>query len=206
MIRAIICASLCAFGALTALPLTAVAGDAARGQTLSAPCAACHGQDGNGIAPNFPNLAGQNERYLLRQLQAIKDGSRPAPLMAGQLDSLSEADLADLAAHFASLPGAERQASGTQLERGEQIYRAGILAKKVAACTACHSPRGNGNAAAGFPQLAGQPVDYVVAQLVAYREGQRQTDAAYGGMMRDVAGGMTDTEIRAVASYIQGLH
>jgi cytochrome c553 len=139
-------------------------------------------------------------------LEMIKSGARPAPLMAGQLDQLAAQDLENLAAYFAAMPGNVGQASGDQLAVGEQIYRGGIAAKGVAACTACHSPTGSGNQLAGFPNVGGQRSDYVVVQLTAYREGIRATDEAYGGMMRSIAAGLTDGEINAVASYIQGLH
>ena len=185
------------------------AGDAAAGKSQAAPCGACHGQDGaTGLDGTYPNLAGQNEQYLLRQLQAIQSGERPIPLMAGQLNGKSEQELANLAAYYASLPGKMGQASGDddQLARAADIFRGGIARKGVAACSACHSPRGAGNVQAGFPQLAGQPAEYITAQLTAYREQQRATDESFGGMMRDVAEGLTDTEIALLADYIQGLH
>ena len=190
-----------------AVASVAAVGAAAEVDTLVLPCVACHGQDGaSGILPDYPNLAGQNARYLLEQMRMIKSGERAAPLMAGQLDRLSEDDLAALAAHYAALPAKVGRSSPDTLDAGARIYRGGLLAKGVAACTACHSPTGAGNAPAGFPVLSGQRFDYVVAQLTAYREGQRKTDEVHGAMMRQVAVGLTDTEIRAVANYVQGLH
>lgn len=183
-------------------------GDAATGKAQAAVCAACHGQDGaTGLDPSYPNLAGQNEKYLLGQLKMIQDDTRSIALMAGQLAGKSEQDLADIAAYYASLPGKISQASGGDeaIARGEQIYRGGIAAKGVAACTACHSPNGNGNTQAGFPRISGQPATYTINQLTAYREQIRATDDAHGGMMRGVAEGLTDTEIALVADYIQGL-
>ena len=191
---------------VAALGLAAVC-SAADVDTLILPCAACHGQDGaSGIAPDYPNLAGQNERYLFEQLLMIKSGERPAPLMAGQLNHLSEEDLAAMAAYYAALPAQVGRSTPETVDTGMHIYRGGVMAKGVAACTACHSPTGAGNAPAGFPMLSGQRFDYVVAQLIAYREGQRRTDEAHGAMMRQVAARLTDTEIRAVANYVQGLH
>jgi cytochrome c553 len=100
----------------------------------------------------------------------------------------------------------QTQADEAVLAQAEQIYRGGIGAKGVAACSACHAPTGDGNSAAGYPNIGGQPTGYTIAQLTAYREGQRQTDEAYGGMMRGVAQGLTDKEIAALADYIRGLH
>ena len=185
------------------------AGDVAAGKAQAAACGACHGQDGSsGLDPSYPNLAGQNEKYLFGQLKMIQDDTHNIALMVGQLTGKSEQDLEDLAAYYASLPGKISQASGGDeaIARGEQIYRGGIASKGVAACTACHSPNGNGNAQAGFPRISGQPVTYTINQLTAYREQARATDEVHGGMMRGVAEGLTDTEIALVADYIQGLN
>ncbi len=197
------------FMALIIAPAAYGDGDPEAGKAQAAPCGACHGQDGaSPIDPTYAVLAGQNEKYLLRQLQLIQSNERSVPLMAGQLNGKSAEDLADLAAYYASLPDQVRQAQGDDetLAMAEQIYRGGILEKGVAACTACHAPSGNGNAPAGFPAIGGQPKAYTVAQLTAYREGERTTDQEYGAMMRNVAARLTDTEIAALADYIQGLH
>ncbi len=184
-------------------------GDASLGEAQAAACGACHGQDGaTGLDPTYPSLAGQNEKYLTNQLKMIRDGGRVIPLMAGQLNGKSDADLANLAAYYASLPGKVRQAQGDDetLAKAASMYRGGIAAKGVAACTSCHNPSGGGNALAGFPHLGGQASAYTVAQLTAYREGDRTTDETFGGMMRGVAQGLTDKEIAALADYIQGLY
>ncbi len=136
----------------------------------------------------------------------IKSGVREVAMMAGQLTNLSDSDLDNLAAHFAAMPAPVGQAQGDLIATGEQIYRGGIAKKSVPACTACHTPTGSGNAPAGFPHIGGQRSDYVIPQLTAFREGERKTDEAYGEVMREVANGLTDTDIKALASYIQGLH
>ncbi|MDZ7668352.1 MAG: c-type cytochrome [Gammaproteobacteria bacterium] len=197
------------FMALIISPAAFADGDPEAGKAQAAPCGACHGQDGaSPIDPTYAVLAGQNEKYLLRQLQLIQSNDRPVPLMAGQLNGKSDEDLADLAAYYASLPDKVGQAQGDDetLAMAEQIYRGGILDKGVAACTACHAPSGDGNAPAGFPAIGGQPKAYTVAQLTAYREGERTTDQEYGAMMRNIAARLTDREIAALADYIQGLH
>ena len=200
--------ALASFISLAGAPAMA-AGDPAAGEAQVAACAACHGQDGaTGLDPTYPNLAGQNEKYLTHQLMEIRDGGRNIALMAGQLNGKSDQDLADMAAYYASLPAKISQAQGDDetLAKAQNIYRGGIAEKGVAACTACHAPSGNGNAAAGYPDIGGQPTGYTIAQLTAYREGDRTTDENMGGMMRGVARGLTDKEIAALADYIQGLH
>ena len=197
------------FGLLASSNVQAAAGNPEAGQAASAVCAACHGQDGaTGIDPSYPNLAGQNEKYLFAQLQMIQSGERNVLLMAGQLNGKSEQDLRDLAAFYASLPAKVNQAQGDDesVAAAAKIYRGGIARKSVAACTACHAPGGDGNGSAGFPMIGGQPSAYTVAQLTAYREGERRTDESFGGMMRGVAHGLTDGEIALLADYVQGLY
>ncbi len=176
------------------------------GRTLSVSCTACHGTDGNALQAENSNLAGQNEKYLFRQLQLIQSGEREIIVMATLLDDFDDGDLRNIAAYYASLPGKIGQSDPEGLELGEAIYRGGILDKKVAACTACHAPNGNGNMLAGFPRVSGQTVEYTVAQLKAYREEERTTDEDYRGMMRDIAAKLTDSEIDAVANYMTGLY
>ncbi len=184
------------------------AGDPMAGKAISPACAACHGADGaTGIDPTYPDLAGQSEKYLLRQLQFIQSNTRQILLMTGQLWGKSPQDLENLAAYYASLPGKlgpPREMDKT-LSHAQAIYRGGALDRQIPACMACHSPSGVGNGLAGFPRLIGQPAAYIVAQLTAYREGLRTTDEDYGGMMRDLARGLTDGEIEALAQYLEGL-
>jgi cytochrome c553 len=203
--RSLMCMSM----GLVWAPIALAAGDAEAGKAQVVVCAACHGQDGSTpIDPTYPNLAGQNEKYFFDQLKRIQDNTRNIPLMAGQLFGKTDQNLADIAAYYASLPSKSSEASGDDeaLARAESIYRAGIARKGVAACSACHSPDGGGNAQAGFPRISGQPASYTIAQLTAYRENVRATDETVGGMMRGVAEGLTDTEIALVADYIQGLN
>ena len=184
-------------------------GDPSRGEAQAMVCAAWHGQDGaSGIAPSYPNLAGQNEKYLFNQLKMIASGERVLVEMTGQLIGKSEQDLWDLSAYYANLPSKAGASAGNdeELEKAASIYRGGIARKGVAACTACHSPSGKGNSHAGYPSLAGQPVDYTIAQLTKYRESVRKTDESFGGMMRGVAETLTDSEIAILADYIRGLH
>ena len=184
------------------------AGDPVAGKAQSLACSACHGMDGaTGLDPTYPDLAGQNERYLFRQMQLIQSNERPILLMTGQLTAKSDQDLENLAAYYASLPGKIGQAAGDDeaITQAQAIYRGGILERRVPACMACHSPSGGGNAPAGFPRLRGQPAAYTEIQLKAFREGERRTDEEYGGMMRAAVRGLTDKEISLLADYLHGL-
>jgi cytochrome c553 len=174
-------------------------------------CAACHGADGNSVSGAFPKLAGQNQRYLVKQLMDIQSGARSVPQMAGQLDGMSAADLENLAAFYESKTVTIGQAKAELVALGERIYRAGDSAKGIPACTACHSPTGQGNGPAGFPALGGQHADYVAAQLAAFRIAADQpekgrTNDGDTRMMRDIAARLSDLEIEALSSYVSGLH
>ncbi|KAE9641546.1 cytochrome c [Pseudomonas sp. PB106] len=185
------------------------AGDAAAGQAKAAVCGACHGPDGNSMAPNFPKLAGQGERYLTKQLHDIKSGKRTVLEMTGLLTNLSDQDLADIAAYFASQQGSVGAADPKIVARGEALFRGGNLEKGLPACTGCHSPNGAGNAAAGFPHLGGQHAQYIAKQLTDFRKEDPAAGRSNDGdamTMRTIARKLSDEDIAAVASYIQGLH
>ncbi len=182
------------------------AGDATAGQAKAAVCGACHGVDGNSAAPNFPKLAGQGEIYLIKQMKDVKEGRRTIVEMTGLLDNLSEQDFADIAAYFASQAGSIGAADPALVERGEAIFRGGNLETGLPACTGCHAPNGVGNAPAGFPKLNGQHAQYTAKQLTDFREGNRNNDAGDAGIMRTIAAKLSNKDIAAVSSYIQGLH
>ncbi len=180
-------------------------GDAAAGEGKVAVCSACHGPDGNSSIAENPKLAGQNEAYTFKQLLDIRDGARIVIQMTGLLDGYSDQDLQDMAAYYAGQEVTLAGADPDLVELGETIYRAGIGALGVAACSACHSPTGLGNAQAGFPALSGQHREYTVNQLNAFRSGERANDGD-AAMMRTVSERLTDREIQALASYLSGLH
>lgn len=179
------------------------AGDATAGQQQSAACAACHGADGNSANGEWPKLAGQNAVYLVKQLQDFKAGRRANPIMSGMAAPLSDQDMENLAAFYAAQQPAPGKADPELVEKGKAIYLAGNLNSGLAACTACHGANGKGNPAAGFPAVAGQHAQYTETQLKSFRAMQRGNDP--GQMMRNIAAKMSDDEIKAVASFMQGL-
>lgn len=132
------------------------AGDANSGQAKAAICAACHGADGNSIIPMWPKLAGQHAAYLERQLGLIKSGDRPVPEMAGIVISLTEQDMADVAAYFSSQNTSAGVTDEALLRSGERLYRAGNSETDIPACMSCHGPAGEGNPLSGYPSIAGQ--------------------------------------------------
>jgi len=180
------------------------AGDAAAGKAKSAACAACHSVDGNSSNPMWPKLAGQHPKYLAKQLKDFKTGkSRKDALMAGQVATLSSSDMQNLAAYFSSQKISAGKADEKLVELGAKIYRGGNSASGVAACMSCHGPTGRGNPMANFPSLAGQHAAYLEKAINDFKSSTRSNDA--GKMMQNIAAKMSAKEIKAVASYIQGL-
>lgn len=193
--------------AIVAAPLALAGGDPASGQEKASLCAACHGVAGNSTIALWPKLAGQHEAYLDRHLNLIKSGARPVPEMVGITAGLSEQDMADLAAYYADQETSPGAADPALVNAGERLYRAGNLKTGVPACMACHGPAGEGNPLAGYPALAGQHSAYVGRMLSRYRDGETWGEEdSPSQVMADVAAEISDEEIQAVASYVQGLY
>lgn len=191
---------------LVSLPVMAM-GDATAGQAKAAVCAACHGADGNSAIPNWPKLAGQHAAYLERQLVLVKAGKRQIPEMAGIAMGLSEQDMADISAYYATQVIKPGLADEALLAQGELLYRAGNPDTDIPACMSCHGPAGEGNPLSGYPSLAGQHAVYSEKMLKGFRAGQMwgENDAS-SRIMTEVSKRLSDDEIKAVASYLQGLH
>ena len=189
----------------TAVSFNALAGDPAAGEAKAAICASCHGPAGNSVNPQWPKLAGQHAGYTAKQIRDFKAGTtRNDALMAPMIAGLSEQDIEDIAAYYASRSSTGGFASEELHALGERIYRGGNMQSGVPACIACHGPRGAGNGPAGFPRLAGQHATYTAKQLEDWRTGLRTNDP--NGMMADAVRYLTPMETRAVSEYIAGLH
>jgi len=175
--------------------------DLAKGEATAATCMACHTADGSRGAPANPILQGQHPEYLAKQLAEYKSGKRANAIMTGMAAILSEADMKNVAAFYASKQAKPGFAKNKDLVTlGEKIYRGGIADRKVPACSGCHSPNGAG-LPSQYPRLAGQHADYTELQMLAFRDGLRTNSAPMTG----VAQKMNDREIKAVSDYIAGL-
>lgn len=182
-------------------------GDPAKGEAKAAACGACHGLDGNSADPQYPKLAGQNERYIARQLKLFKSGQRQNPVMQPFAAMLSPQDMRDVGAFFAAksvMPGTGDEAF---LEKGQALFRGGDHDAGLPACMACHGPAGRGNPGAAYPAIGGQHADYTKAKLTAFRDGLvLGTDDDANSVMATVAANLSDDDIEALASYVEGLH
>ena len=190
---------------LTAAILVLGDGDPKSGKDKVAVCSACHGDDGNSVVVLWPSLAGQNEKYLVKQLRLVKSGDRVIDSMVGLLDNLEDSDLEDIAAFYASQKNKVGQAEESKIELGRKLYYAGNLEKGIPACSACHSPRGLGNGPAAYPLLSGQQPDYVAKALKDYRSGERVNEDP-SKIMAAIAYKLDDVEIDALSSFVHGLY
>tara|TARA_R110002049_G_scaffold81945_2_gene208519 strand:+ start:125 stop:751 length:627 start_codon:yes stop_codon:yes gene_type:complete len=199
-------AALAATSAFANEPATAPAskGDPKAAESIvTQVCAACHAADGNSVAAVNPKLAGLNADYIYKQLAEFKSGDRKNAVMSGMVAGLSPQDMRNLAVYYSTQqpkPGTSKDQELALL--GQKVYRGGVMGAGVPACASCHGANGQG-IPVQFPRLAGQHGDYIYAQLNDFRVGKRANDGAK--MMRTIAAKMTDADMKAVASYIQGL-
>lgn len=195
-------------GLIAVATANAAEGNAEAGKSKTAMCAACHGADGNSLVPMYPKLAGQSASYLVKQLTEFKLGMTSAgkagrvdPVMGGMAMALSDQDMADVAAFYASQKITAGNGSDNAI--GKKLYLGGNAEMEVTACVACHGINGKGMPSAGFPALASQNAEYLKIQLEKFRDGSRNNDL--NAMMQGVAANLTDEEITALSQYMSSL-
>ncbi|ASK26832.1 c-type cytochrome [Neisseria chenwenguii] len=208
MKRLTLLALVLAAGAVSAA--TAPKADPEKGrQVATTVCASCHAADGNSGIAMYPKLSAQHPAYIYKQTLDIKDGKRTSGssgVMKPMVAALSEQDIRNVAAYYAKQQPKSGEANPKDnVELGAKIYRGGLAEQKIPACMSCHGPAGAGMPAGGteivsYPRLGGQHKDYIVAQMKAYKAGQRKNN-----IMIDIAKRMSDDEVNAVANFIQGL-
>ncbi len=186
-------------------------GNIEAGKAKSITCAACHTATGNSLITQYPKIAGQHATYLEKQLKDLKVGAstggkkgRYDPVMSAMAMPLSEQDIKDLSAFYASLPISENSTPEDVVEQGKVLYAAGDAERGLTACIACHGPRGNGTELSGFPKISGQNADYIKIQLDKFKRSERTNDL--NAMMQDVAALLTEKEIDVLSKYVGGLH
>lgn len=180
------------------------AGDASKGKEKTAVCAGCHAVDGNSPLAINPKLAGQGEKYLVKQLHDFKSKARDNATMFPMASMLSDEDIDNIAAYYAQQKVQHMAVEDKYIEPAGKLYRGGDADRDIPACIACHGADGNGIATAGYPAVGGQHPEYTIATLKAFRSGARDNDL--NGVMRDVVAKMSDTQIEELAYYLAGLH
>jgi len=180
-------------------------GDPVIGKEKSQVCQGCHGADGNSYGPEWPNLASQHSSYLTKQIRNFKDGVRKNETMNSMAAGLSEEDIKDIAAYFTTqvVVQQEVEADSELIKTGRKIYKGGNRYSGVPACAGCHGPNAVGNGPAAFPYLAGQKPTYLIKTLKDFKSGARANDP--NEIMRNIAAKLTDSEIKAVATYVAKL-
>jgi len=192
--------------ATTASAESLIEGTYEAGEAKAVVCGACHGPAGNSVNPAWPSIAGQHAGYLVQELQEFKSGLRSDVLMTGQAMALTDEDMRNLAVYYAAQEAAAKSVLDAKtLNQGQALYRGGNKENGVAACIACHGPDGSGNPAARYPDISGQYAQYIAKGLRDFASGVRKNNGPTR-IMRDIAARMSEEEILAVASYVQGLH
>jgi cytochrome c553 len=164
-----------------------------RGATLAMRCTMCHGIRGVSEA-NTPNLAGQIEAAIYKQLRDYKSGHRLSAIMQPMAEPLSDQDMRDLAAYYAYLPHERMPLSSPSAT--PQLVSNGAPMRNIGACASCHGGLAQQNVA---PVLEGEPEVYLRNQLHAFRDGSRHNDL--NQQMRNMARQLTDAEIAELAAY-----
>jgi len=199
------------YGALLGLVLGLLAAAPARGadaalidraeKIVHAKCFICHGIEGETSSQAFPRLAGQHSKYLARQLADFGSGRRKSSTMEPMMDGLVAEDFVALGVYFESRPAEPHPvADDAQARSGRAIFDGGKPVAGVAPCASCHGPKGHGTDT--LPRLAGQHALYIENQMRAFTRRERSDD---GGVMRTIAAGLSEAELKAVALYISGL-
>jgi cytochrome c553 len=192
---------------LAFLPFAAVAvGDPEAGEQKAANCVACHGVDGNSAVTAWPKIASQHADYAARQTRLIRDQQRVVPEMYPFVMNLSDQDINDISAFYATQALEAGVADEDLVELGRRIYHDGNHETGVPACAACHGPAGEGIPGSHFPVVRAQHADYTAARLQRYRDGETNQDDSFSLIMAEVSSNLSDAEIEAVSSYIEGLH
>jgi cytochrome c553 len=175
-------------------------GDPIAGKTRSELCQGCHGEDGNSLAPLIPKLAGQFSKYITKQIHDYQSGKRKHPIMSAIAATVSDSELADIAAYFASQPRMKGDGEGDSL--GQTLFEHGNSSKTLAACIKCHGRNGKGLTphTSLFPVIGGQRKEYVQKQLMDFRDKIRLNSP--GGIMNKITTTLTDAEIEALADYV----
>ena len=162
-----------------------LAADKVAGEQKAANCVGCHGSKGKSSSGQWPNLAAQPASYLINQLNAFKSGVRSNPVMQAMATSLSDDDIKNLAAYYASL---------SPVSAGGDVDLAKLGQNKATMCLGCHGSSAEGNGQ--FPRLAGQQPDYLLAQLNAFKTGERKS-----GPMQAFVGSISEADMKALAAY-----
>jgi len=186
-----------------AIKLRSGSGDPVTGKEKSQLCQGCHGEVGISLEGMAPKLAGQYGKYIAKQVRNFQSGTRTHQIMSAVAATVSDDDLADIAAYFASQE--KMKGSGSNNKGGENLFLHGDMSRMMVACVNCHGVNGKGKSPSNpvFPVIGGQHKDYLRGQLINFRAGDRSNSP--GGVMNIITQKLTDAELDALADYVSGL-
>ncbi len=186
-----------------AIKLRSGSGDPVAGKEKSQLCQGCHGEVGISLEGMAPKLAGQYGKYIAKQVRNFQSGTRTHQIMSAVAATVSDDDLADIAAYFASQE--KMKGSGSNNKIGENLFLHGDMSRMMVACVNCHGVNGKGKSPSNhvFPVIGGQHKDYLRGQLINFRAGDRSNSP--GGVMNIITQKLTDSELDALAEYVSGL-
>jgi cytochrome c553 len=187
------------------IKLRSGSGDPIAGKDKSQLCQGCHGEDGNSVETMVPKLAGQYSKYISKELRNFQAGLRVHQIMSAMAATIDDADLADIAAYFASQPKMKGNGPGPDSDVGRNLFLNGDMSRMIVACINCHGVNGKGKSPTNqiFPVIGGQQAGYLRGQLINWRKGERANSP--GGIMNIIAQKLTNAEINSLANYISGL-
>ena len=167
-------------------------------------CQGCHGETGVNAISSYPKLTGQYADYILKQLRNFKSGERQHPVMNGMAENVSDADMTDIAAYFASNEKMQGDGMGENV-LGKNLFGKGDLKRDILPCASCHGVAGKGTLSGSdiYPVIGGQHKLYLREQLLNWRSGVRSNGS--GGVMNFITKSLRDDEIDALSSYLAGL-
>jgi cytochrome c553 len=180
------------------------AGNPVTGKNKSELCQGCHGEKGVSLDEMVPNLSGQYAYYIAKELRNFQSGVRTHLIMSDLAKTINDAELTDIATYFASQKKMQGNGPGNN-PAGKKLFLKGDPSRKIPACESCHGVNGKGKAPniSTYPVIGGQHKEYLRAQLVNWRSGERSNSP--GSIMNRFAKPLTDAEIEALADYLSGL-
>lgn len=179
-------------------------GNPVDGKSKSSLCQSCHGEEGLSLEDVIPNLAGQYSQYIVKELRNFQSGARKNPIMGTMAKTINDEDLVDIAAYFASQEKIQGGGWGNN-PVAKKLFLKGDMTRNIRPCVSCHGVNGKGKVSsiATFPVIGGQHKAYLRAQLIHWRNGERNNSP--DGIMNRIAKSLTDSEIEALTDYISGL-
>jgi cytochrome c553 len=179
-------------------------GDPVAGRSKAELCNGCHGEDGNSPDSAIPKLAGQYGMYITKQVRNYHTGMLTNPMMSSMAATVSDEDLDDISAYYASQPMMKGDVSSDN-KVGRKLFENDDMSRMMVRCSSCHGNTGKGLTSENpvYPVIGGQHKDYLLAQLLNFRKGARNNSP--GGMMNTIVQHLTDAELEALADYASGL-